>query len=223
MTNKLGVITIGQSPRDDVRQLFADQSPPGTAISLVGCLDGLSRAEIDELPPLDDADSLYTRLPDGRDVKISKQAVIARAPQALARLRSEGADAIVFACTGEFPDGMADGPVVMPSRLLNGIVAGLLPQGRLALLVPIAEQVEHLPKKRARSGLEVFAECLAPSASPAEAAQAAERLRARKPDMVVMDCISYGPDTKTAVREVLGVPVLLAITATGRVVGEMLG
>ena len=222
MTQKLGIVAIGQGPRPDMVALFADQAPPGTEVTLVGCLDGLSRAEIDALPPVDDADALYSRLPDGSDVVISKQAVIARAPQALARLRTQGADAIVFACTGEFPASMANGPVVMPSRVLNGMVAGLLPQGRLGLLVPIAEQVEHLPKKRARPGLEVFADTLAPSASPAEAAAAAERLAAKKPDLVAMDCMSYRPDMKAAVKRVLGVPVLLAITATGRAVREML-
>ncbi len=221
-SKKLGVITISQAPRDDVRQLFADQAPPGTEITLVGCLDRMSRAEIDAIPPLNNADSLYSRLPDDSDVKFSKAAVIERAPAALAMLRSENMDAIVFACTGEFPPDMADGPVVMPSRVLNGMVAGLLPQGRLGLMVPIAEQVEHLRKKRARPGLEVFADCLAPSAGATEAAAAAERLKARQPDLVVMDCISYGPETKAAVKEVLGVPVLLAITATSRMVAEML-
>jgi protein AroM len=222
MTHKLGVVTIGQGPRPDMVALFTEQAPAGTEVTLVGCLDGLSRAEIDALPPRDDADALYSRLPDGSDVMISKQAVIERAPAAAARLKAQGVDAIVFACTGEFPAGMVDGPVVMPSRVLNGMVAGLLPQGRLGLLVPIRQQVEHLPKKRARPGLEVFADVLTPSAGVDEAVAAAERLKARKPDLVAMDCMSYRPEAKAAVRRVLGVPVLLAITTTGRAVREML-
>jgi protein AroM len=216
------VVTIGQGPRPDMAALFAEQAPAGTEVTLVGCLDGLSRAEIDALPPRDDADALYSRLPDGSDVMISKQAVIARAPAALARLKAQGVDAVVFACTGEFPAGMVEGPVVMPSRVLNGMVAGLLPQGRLGLLVPIREQVEHLPKKRTRPGLEVFADVLTPSAGADEAAAAAERLKPLRPDLVAMDCMSYRPETKAAVRRVLGVPVLLAITTTGRAVREML-
>ena len=49
-----------------------------------------------------------------------------------------------------------------------------------------------------------------------------EGLTSRKPDLVAMDCMSYRPETKAAVRRVLGVPVLLAITTTGRAVREML-
>jgi protein AroM len=37
-----------------------------------------------------------------------------------------------------------------------------------------------------------------------------------------MDCMSYTPATKEWVKGPLGVPALLAITATGRVLREML-
>jgi protein AroM len=37
-----------------------------------------------------------------------------------------------------------------------------------------------------------------------------------------MDCMSYTPATKEQVKPALGVPALLAITATGRVLREML-
>ena len=72
------------------------------------------------------------------------------------------------------------------------------------------------------STLEVVAEALAPSAGAAEAAAAARRLAAHKPDLVAMDCMSYTPVTKEWIKPALGVPALLAITATGRVLREML-
>ena len=43
-----------------------------------------------------------------------------------------------------------------------------------------------------------------------------------KPDLVAMDCMSYTPTTKDWIKGPLGVPALLAITATGRVLREML-
>jgi len=66
------------------------------------------------------------------------------------------------------------------------------------------------------------AEALAPSAGAAVAGEAACRLAAHKPDLVAMDCMSYTPITKEWVKGPLGVPALLAITATGRVLREML-
>ena len=198
MFHTLGIVTIGQAPRDDIAGLFAAHAPPGTRVVLRGALDGLSDTEVDRLQPENGADTLYTRL------------------------RGDGCDVLVYACTGEFPPMPGDEKVLFPSRLLNGLAASLLPRGRLGLLIPLAEQGEKLASKWARPGLEVVAEALAPSAGADEAAAAARRLAAHKPDLVAMDCMSYTPVTKAWVKEPLGVPALLAITATGRVLREML-
>lgn len=222
MARTLGIVTIGQSPRDDIADLFAEQVPADTKIVLRGALDGLSDAEVDRLQPRDGADTLYTRLRGGRDVKLSKLAVIERSPQTLQKLRDDGCDVLVYACTGEFPPMRGDENVLFPSRVLNGLATGLLPRGRLGLLVPLVEQSAKLASKWARPGLDVVVEALAPSADAPAAQQAAQRLAAQKPDLVAMDCMSYTPTTKAWVRPALGVPALLAITATGRVLREML-
>lgn len=222
MPRRLGVVTIGQAPREDLRALFAQQAPPGTTVVLRGCLDGLSDAEIDARPPRDGADTLYTRLRGGRDVTISKRAVVEGAPRALAALRADGCTALVMACTGDFPAMPGDAGVVFPSRVLGALAGALLPRGRLGLLIPLPEQAGKLTAKWDRPGLELCVEALVPSAGPAEAAAAAERLASARPDLVAMDCMSYTPATKAAVRSVLDVPVLLAVTATGRVLREML-
>jgi protein AroM len=227
MPRTLGIITIGQAPRDDIAALFAEHAPAGTRVVLRGVLDGLSDAEVDKLTPENGADTLYTRLKGdgkggGRDVKISKKAVIARSPETIAKLRADGCDAIVYACTGDFPLMTGDEGVLFPSRILSGLANGLLPRGRLGLLIPLAEQAEKLSSKWARPGLEIVAEALAPSADASAAAAAARRLAAKRPDLVAMDCMSYTPTTKEQVKPALGVPALLAITATGRVLREML-
>jgi protein AroM len=222
MSRTLGIITVGQAPRDDIAQLFAEHAPAGTKVILRGALDGLSDAEVDTLQPDNGADTLYTRLRGGWDVKLSKKAVIARSPTAFDRLRADGCDVLVYACTGEFPPMPGDENVLFPSRVLNGLATGLLPRGRLGLLVPLAEQGEKLASKWARPGLEVVVEALAPSAGQGEATAAAQRLAAHQPDLVAMDCMSYTPTTKGWIKGPLGVPALLAITATGRVLREML-
>ena len=218
----LGVATIGQAPREDIRGLFAAEAPAGTRVLVRGCLDGLSDAELAARAPADGDDTLYTRLKGQRDIKISKQAVAARAGETVAGLRREGATAIVFACTGEFPAFAGASGVVFPSLVLNALIGALLPAGRLGLLIPLPEQARKLTAKWARPGLEVVSEPLIPSAPEGEIAAAAERLAARRPDFVVMDCMGYAPAGKTIVKEVCRVPTLLAITAAGRVVRELL-
>lgn len=222
MTRRLGIATIGQAPRDDIVRLFSTHAPKGTEVMLRGCLDDLTPDAIAARSPLNGDDTLYTRLRGGRDVTISKRHVIERAPETLARLRADGADALVFACTGDFPAMAGDAGVIFPSRILNGLATALLPKGRLGLLVPLPEQIPKLSAKWARPGIEVVAEALVPSGDADAVRAAAERLAARKPDLVAMDCMSYTPATKSAAAAVLGVPILLAITAVSRVVEELL-
>ena len=220
----LGIATIGQAPREDLVALFGLFAPRGTKIVLRGCLDGLSDGEIAARPPLEDADTLYTRLRGGGDVNISKKHVIERAPATLAALRRDGCDAIVFACTGAFPPIAGDAGVLFPSRILDGVARALLPaEGRLGLLIPVAEQTGALTRKWTRPGLEVFAEPLKPSDGTEQATLAARRLVARRPDLIAMDCMSYTPELKSAVHAASGVPTLLGITVAGRVVQELLG
>lgn len=221
MPRILGIATIGQAPREDIAARFAEHAPPGTKIIMRGCLDGLSRGEVEALRPESSDDTLYTRL-FGADITISRKAVIDRSPAVLQHLRADGADVIVYACTGSFPSLAGDGGVLFPSRVLNGLVAGLLPRGRLGILIPLAEQAQELSSKWARPGLEVVTEALAPSADAADALRAARRLAAKAPDLVALDCMGYTPETKAWVKQALGVPALLAISATGRVLREML-
>jgi protein AroM len=196
--------------------------PKGTRIVLRGCLDGLSEGEIAARPPIDGDDTLYTRLPNGRDVKLSKRHVIEHAPAAFALLRRDGADAILFNCTGEFPPIPGDTGVVFPSRVLNGMAEGLLARGRLGLLVPLAEQIPTLAQKWSRPGLEVVAEAVMPSADAVEMRSAARRLAARRPDLVALDCMSFTPAAKEIVRAATGVPAILGITAAARVLCELM-
>ena len=62
MTRTLGIVTVGQAPRDDIAALFAAHAPAGTKVVLRGALDGLSDDEVDRLQPENGADTLYTRL-----------------------------------------------------------------------------------------------------------------------------------------------------------------
>lgn len=219
----LGIVNVGQAPRADIVAQFAALMPEGTRITLRGCLDGASATEIAAMAPAGDEDVLYTKLADGSDTNIAKKHAIARAPGVLDKLRADGADAILFACTGAFPDGLGGPGVVFPSKLLSGLANALLPNGRLGLLVPLPAQVTQLPKKWARPGLEVVAEPLIPSSDDAATEASARRLAAHKPDLVVMDCMSYTDRHKAVVRRVIGKPTLLAVTTMARVVRELMG
>jgi protein AroM len=217
----LGIVTPGQAPRADIVAQFAAHLPEGTRIQLRGCMDGLTKGDIAGLAPQNGEDVIYSKFADGSDINLAKKHIIARAPAALELLRKDGVDAILFACTGKFPDSLGGADVVFPARVLSALANGLLPSGRLGLLVPLPAQVTQLPAKWARPGLEVVAEALVPSSDEAATEIAARKMAAHKPDLVVMDCMSYAERHKQVVRRVVGKPTLLAATTIARILREL--
>ena len=207
----LPVFVIGQAPRPDLAAEIA-AAAPGLRIVMRGALDGLTRAEIDAMPPRDGADTLFTILPDGHAVSISKVAVTARMKAMLAA--TEGP--VLLACTGAFK-GLPDRPgLVQPSAVLNGMAEALLPRGRLGLFVPLPEQAAALGASRARDGLSLVVHALRPHADDATRDAAMRAMAEETPDLVLLDCISYTRADKAAAVAAMDCPVLLSVAVAAR-------
>jgi len=210
---RLAVFTIGQAPRPGLLAEIA-AAAPGLDIDLYGALDGLTRAEIDRLGPQKASDVLFTALPDGAAVTISKAAVTERLRGRLADISGP----VLLACTGAFTGLPARPDLVQPSAVLNALAEALLPTGHLALVVPLAEQIETLTALRQRPGLRVSAVVQQPFTDPTPTVAALAPLR---PDLILLDCISYTRRDKTAFAA-LGCPVLLAVAVAARAAASLL-
>jgi protein AroM len=172
----LPVFVIGQAPRDDLAVEIA-AAAPGLRIAMRGALDGLSRAEIAALAPREGADTLFTVLPSGEDVRVSKAEVTHR----LRRMLAKTTGTVLLACTGAFK-GLPERPgLVRPSAVLNSLAEALLSRGRLGLFVPLAEQAAALRASRARAGLTLSVVPLRPHADDATRAAAVREMAAAVP------------------------------------------
>lgn len=215
----LQVFIIGQAPRPDLEEEIR-AAVPGLRVHLRGALDGLSRQEIDALAPRDGADTLFTVLPSGEGVRISKAAVTARLRERLASVSGP----VLLACTGSFK-GLPERPdLVQPSAVLNALAEALLPRGRLGLFVPLPEQAEVLGSARGREGLSVVAVPLRPHGDEEARVAAARRMAAAAPDLVLLDCISYTRRDKAAAVAALpaSCPVLLSVSVAARAAASLL-
>lgn len=202
----LPVFVIGQAPRPDLAAEIA-AATPGLSIAMRGALDGLSRAEIAGLAPRDGADTLFTILPDGDSVSISKAAVTTRMKALVESTRGP----VLLACTGSFK-GLPERPgLVQPSAVLNGLAAALLPRGKLGLFVPLPEQAASLGGSRAREGLSIVVHALRPHSDAVTRVAAMAAMAKEKPDLLVLDCISYTRADKAAAVAALDCPVLLSV------------
>jgi protein AroM len=218
---RIGVVVIGQSPRPTVASEIATVLSPGIGIDLRGALDGMSRAEIDAIKPSDGADSLFTLLPSGDSVVISKKEVETRAAVQLARFRQEGIFVTMLACTGKFPNFAPEGLVILPSAVLHRLVEAVLPKGRLGVFSPLPEQTALIDKKWQRDSIEVVGVTLRPGSDDAAVDEAARTMAELAPDLVVMDCMSYTSANKAQLRLRYAGPVVLAIAAAARVLEEL--
>src|SRR5262245_66452446 len=101
--SRIGLITVGQSPRSDVVPDMAAILGAGVEIVEAGALDGLSREQMAPLAPEGDDEIIVTRLADGSPVFVGKSRMIPRVEDRIAALEDQGVALNVLLCTGEFP------------------------------------------------------------------------------------------------------------------------
>jgi protein AroM len=222
LQQRMGVVVIGQSPRPSVVNEIAAVLSPGMEIDLRGALDEMTRAEIDAIAPCDGHDALFTLLPNGDGVTLSKKAVEARAAIQIAKFASEGVKVVMLACTGKFPNLAPDGLVILPSAVLHNMVEAILPKGRLGIFSPLPEQTALIAQKWQRANIEVVGVTMRPGSDAVAVDEAARKMSALLPDLIVMDCMGYTSNNRARLRLAYDGPVILAIAAAARVVEELM-
>lgn len=221
---KVGTLTIGQSPRSDVIPELRDVLGPGVEILEKGALDGLSLEEVKAFYPRPNDYILITRMRDGTEVKIAEAQVIGRMKRCVSEFQAEPVEVIILLCTGEFPEIQSKKILVRPDRVMLNVVQSLLRSGRLGVIVPSPDQIPALKRRWEKSNLEVVAEAVSPyTGTHEELREKAQEIKASDVDLVILDCIGFGRETRTLFREITKKPVLLPVTTVGRVAREMVG
>ena len=222
---KVGLITVGQSPRSDVVPDMAAILGGDVEILEAGALDGLSREQIARLAPEGDDEIIVTRLADGTPVFVGKTKMIPTIEAKIAELEDRGTTLNVLLCTGAFPKLAARRPFLEPQPLLLGLLRAMTFPGRLGVLTP---SERHVPQTAARwraSGFDVHVAPLSPyeENEPAAVRRATDALRAGNAGLVVMDCIGFRRKTRDEIAHLTGAPTLVANLLVARVAAELLG
>lgn len=220
---KIGAVTIGQSPRDDIIPEIRVILGPGIEVIETGALDGLSLEEVKDFYPMLTDFTLVTRMIDGTEVKVAKKYIIPRLNNCISGLEIKGAEILMLLCTGEFP-GIESGPILLqPDRLLRNIVRGILEKGRLGVIVPSSDQIPTVEKKWGRSNLYVVSKAVSPyTGTEKEIIDTADKLKNFNVDLILLDCIGFNRETKAIFRKVTKKPVLLPRTILGRIAREII-
>jgi protein AroM len=200
---------------------------PGVTFREAGALDGEPAEVLRRLAAHPAGPILVTRLRDGAEIRLGEADVVPRVQRAIDALQGE-VEAILLLCTGPFPTLASGVPLLYPDRLLAHFVAGVFDGPTLAVLTPAPAQVPwQTTRWRATvgpaAGLVVLAASpYAPDWRPG-LDEALDRIVARKPALVVLDCLGYDLAMRDHARARTGAPVALARTVLGRAAAELLG
>jgi protein AroM len=216
----LGLVTIGQAPRDDLMLHILPFLPNKLGIRQAGALDGLTNEQIARLAPDASDDMLHTRLRDGSAVVVGRERIASLVQARIDQLEGEGANIILLLCTAEFPALQSGVLLVEPDRLLVSLVRGLRPH-RIGVFLPLASQVVAATEKWMAVEAEKVYVAALPCGESDVIVRAARELQESSVDLVVMDCVGYTEAHKRLVTKMTGKPVILAISLVAWLLGEL--
>lgn len=197
--NTIGLITIGQSPRDDIVPGLRNMLSARFKLVESGALDGLGKEEIDALAPVSDDYPLYTRLANGQSVTIAKRLIIPRVQACIDRLNAGGADVIALLCSGAFPVFRSSATLLLPNQMVDLVITSALDElRRIALLLPLPSQIETT-RQRFENDDNLLLFSLSPAANSDAIDQVAAGLKDGQVELVVLRCFSYSVAMRDAI------------------------
>ncbi len=217
---KIGMLTIGQTPRDDLIPGLLDILGPGYEIIEAGALGDHTIDDVNKIDLNPEHYVLVTRMRDGAEVKITKKYVIPQMQAQLDKLEDQGVRLTVVMCTGKFPQFQSKGVVLTPSEVLKGVIEGSLKAGKLAVVYPVPEQMPYADRDFGREGVKVYADHVSPYEED-DVKGLLDRLVKEDPDLVFLNCFGFPYSIKKQVQEATGKPTIHSSALIARIVKEL--
>ena len=218
---KIGLVTIGQSPRSDILPDMLMILGDGYEVLEVGALDDYSTEDIKKLEIKQGDPILVTRMKDGTEVKVTKDFIVPKIQEGINQLDKEGVNVILLLCTGKFPEFKSSSLIVMPSELVRGAVNASLRKGRLGVIYPAREQMAKAREEWGREDLQVYADWASPYGDEKHVDALADRLSKQDLDLILLNCMGFNYRMKQMVVQKTGRPVIQANALVARVLKEL--
>lgn len=218
MVKKIGLITIGQSPRVDMTPEMVPLLGDNCEFIEAGAIDDLTLEEIEAHYPSDGELTYVSRLRSGGYAKLGKSKLLPLVQEKITRLEKEVSSTILL-CTGSFPPFIHKKPLLFPDKILSGMVESVLGAGKLGVIVPLLEQKGALIEKW--SGISLVVESANPYQSNEDLTTPSLKLKELGATVIVLDCMGYTEAHKRVVKEATGLPVILPRSIVARIAAEL--
>jgi len=219
---KIGIITIGQSPRDDIVPEIRAILGREHAIVEAGAIDGYTIKDVKDQEVLPCDDILVSRMRDGTEVKVTKRFVVPLIQNRISEMEDEGIEVILVLCTGKFPEFRSNTLIVTPSKFIRGVVEGSIRKGRLGVIYPAQEQTAKAQDEWGKENLNVYADVASPYGSDEEIERLADRLSGEDLDLILLNCMGFSGRMKRLIFERTKKPVIQANALVARVLKELI-
>lgn len=218
---KIGMLTIGQSPREDIIPDFMEILGEGFEILEAGALDDLTLDDVKRIEFRPDDHLLVSRMRDGTEVKITERFILPLMQKRIWELEEKGVRLALIMCTGKFPPFESKGLVVTPHEILSGMLGGALKKGRLGVIYPAKEQALKAKSEHVRDGVEIYADYKSPYEGESDLTSLAERLAEQDLDLIFLNCFGFGREVKRVLKERTGKPVIQSNALIASVLKEL--
>lgn len=222
---KVYMLTIGQSPRNDVAPLV--EKILGTELELIqaGALDDLTYEEVKkQLAPTEGTDSEYilvSRMRDGRAVKMDRSKLEPLIQRKIDLAEEAGYSLIWLLCTGEFANLKTKKSIFLePDKIIPTVVKTIIGDKKLGVVVPLAEQVKEMNGKFNKVGLTPMYADVSPYTGTKEQFLEVGKKLSDKVDYILMDCMGYNEEWKNLVEESSGKPTILSNALMAKLTSE---
>lgn len=221
---KIGMVTPGQSPRDDIVPEIEGYLGKEVNILQIGALDNLSKEEVAQrLSPESDEDLLVTRMRDGSSIMISEAKITPLMQHCVEKLEREDATIILLLCTGNFPSLQSRSLLIKAGDILTGIVRNILPgDNKIGVMIPNSIQAGKAREKWRKFGMEIEVVGASPYSAMDAIKVAAKQLKKKDLSLIVLDCLGYSGKMKSLIRQIANKPVILARSVLARMLAELL-
>lgn len=213
---RIGMITIGQSPRDDIVPEMIAQLGCEVTVLQRGAIDGLDLGEVSRLAPQGDEAWAVSRMQDGTEVRLAKRELDPRMQRCVDELEQEGVDLIVPLCASDWSSLRCSVPFINPGKALLPIVHAMTrPGGKIGAIAPTEAQARLSEERSAGGPVPLVAAFAQPYADDSQERRrqcevAGAALADAGVDLIYMSCMGHTREMRSVVREVSRTPTVTA-------------
>ncbi|OLS03107.1 AroM family protein [Tissierella creatinophila] len=219
---KLGIITIGQSPRIDLTEDLVNILNENITVIERGILDNYTYQEvIDNFKPSHGEKMLVSRMKDGREVKLSEKKITDCMQECIIDLEKD-VDMILILCTGRFPKYNHNKPLLIPQEILHSIVSKLSNEKEIGVIIPKDEQIDSITNWWEESGIKIQVKTASPYKDIETIENVSKHFKNKDIEYIILDCMGYSQAMKEIVKTRSQKMVILPRTLIARIINELI-